>query len=626
MDGCERARRAGQCRKTGGIRAVLRPAAFHRRHRGHSCARRTSREAPATILDLGCGTGAAGAAWALACQSSRRSIGIDRHPWAIDEAQWTYQQLGVRRTSSSGRRRALARTAARRGRRGGLRAQRAAGRGPDHGREAACWTRSTRGGRVLVIEPIARGIAPWWDDAAAAFQRVRRTGGRVAAADRAAAAPAEVRSSGGTQSPRADVPQPVRVRHPTDARCVVTSRLSDERPRGHRSTRRTQQPSSAHTDRPRRRLRGYRNKSPVRDPRGLLRIPRRAADATRTCSVSCRSCSTRCSSIISIKYIVVVMRADNQGEGGILALTALLPRPRRGQRRHAWRRPRSPDSHRARHFRRRAPVRRRHDHAGDQHSGRRRRAVGRHTAVHQLGRADIRGHSDWPVRHSAARHAPGRATVRSGDGGVVRDHRAARRRVDPPRAASARGVRSQTWRDVLSRERLARLHGARHGLPRRHRRRGAVRGHGAFRQGSDSNRVVRAGPARAAAELFRAGCAAPHQCERHAALLPDGSLVGAAAVCRPLHVGGRDRLTGAHLRRLLGDAAGDSARLHATPRRRAHVGSRDGTDLRSAGELGADGLHDCDRDRLRVVGQTVGRLRNGGRHGHGHHRPSCSTW
>ena len=29
--------------------------------------------------------------------------------------------------------------------------------------------------------------------------------------------------------------------------------------------------------------------------------------------------------VISVKYIVVVMRADNQGEGGILALTALLP-------------------------------------------------------------------------------------------------------------------------------------------------------------------------------------------------------------------------------------------------------------------------------------------------------------
>ena len=29
--------------------------------------------------------------------------------------------------------------------------------------------------------------------------------------------------------------------------------------------------------------------------------------------------------VISIKYIAIVMRADNHGEGGILALTALLP-------------------------------------------------------------------------------------------------------------------------------------------------------------------------------------------------------------------------------------------------------------------------------------------------------------
>jgi KUP system potassium uptake protein len=33
--------------------------------------------------------------------------------------------------------------------------------------------------------------------------------------------------------------------------------------------------------------------------------------------------------VISIKYIAIVMRADNQGEGGILALTALLPSRRR---------------------------------------------------------------------------------------------------------------------------------------------------------------------------------------------------------------------------------------------------------------------------------------------------------
>ena len=36
--------------------------------------------------------------------------------------------------------------------------------------------------------------------------------------------------------------------------------------------------------------------------------------------------------VISVKYIAIVMRADNQGEGGILALTALLPQPRRAAR------------------------------------------------------------------------------------------------------------------------------------------------------------------------------------------------------------------------------------------------------------------------------------------------------
>ena len=36
--------------------------------------------------------------------------------------------------------------------------------------------------------------------------------------------------------------------------------------------------------------------------------------------------------IVSIKYIVLVMRADNQGEGGILALTALILRPQQSSR------------------------------------------------------------------------------------------------------------------------------------------------------------------------------------------------------------------------------------------------------------------------------------------------------
>jgi KUP system potassium uptake protein len=37
--------------------------------------------------------------------------------------------------------------------------------------------------------------------------------------------------------------------------------------------------------------------------------------------------------VVSIKYIVLVMRADNQGEGGILALTALILQPQQASRR-----------------------------------------------------------------------------------------------------------------------------------------------------------------------------------------------------------------------------------------------------------------------------------------------------
>src|SRR5687767_9965479 len=46
------------------------------------------------ILDLGCGTGSAGAAWALESPGAR-IIGADRHPWAVAEASWTYRVLGV---------------------------------------------------------------------------------------------------------------------------------------------------------------------------------------------------------------------------------------------------------------------------------------------------------------------------------------------------------------------------------------------------------------------------------------------------------------------------------------------------------------------------------------------------
>src|SRR5438132_5004145 len=47
------------------------------------------------ILDLGCGTGIAGAAWALELSPVPRLVGLDRNSWVLEECNWTYQQLGV---------------------------------------------------------------------------------------------------------------------------------------------------------------------------------------------------------------------------------------------------------------------------------------------------------------------------------------------------------------------------------------------------------------------------------------------------------------------------------------------------------------------------------------------------
>ena len=63
--------------------------------------------------------------------------------------------------------------------------------------------------------------------------------------------------------------------------------------------------------------------------------------------------------VISIKYLVFVMRADNRGEGGILALLALVPHEAREAAPGA-----ALGAGGARPVRRGAALRRRHDHAG----------------------------------------------------------------------------------------------------------------------------------------------------------------------------------------------------------------------------------------------------------------------
>src|SRR5215510_8288402 len=51
---------------------------------------------PKTILDFGCGTGSAGAAWALECDPRPSLVGVDRNGWALQECKWAQQKLGLR--------------------------------------------------------------------------------------------------------------------------------------------------------------------------------------------------------------------------------------------------------------------------------------------------------------------------------------------------------------------------------------------------------------------------------------------------------------------------------------------------------------------------------------------------
>ncbi|HET7616902.1 MAG TPA: class I SAM-dependent methyltransferase [Gemmatimonadaceae bacterium] len=115
------------------------------------------------IVDVGCGTGAAGAAWGAACDTAPKLHGVDRHPWAVAEATRTYREFGLRGRATVG-------DAARAplGRAWGSAAIIAytVNELPPPAREALLGRvkdAARTGARVLIVEPVARGAAPWWD-------------------------------------------------------------------------------------------------------------------------------------------------------------------------------------------------------------------------------------------------------------------------------------------------------------------------------------------------------------------------------------------------------------------------------------------------------------------------------
>ncbi len=129
---------------------------------------------PRSVVDLGCGTGPAGAAWALEAAGAPEILGVERSAWAVGEARWTLKTLGLRgrveradlcRAPLPGRGGAvlLAFTVNEIG---------DADRGGLLGRIVSA---AKRGAGVLLVEPLSRRALPWWDTWQAA---VLAAGGR----------------------------------------------------------------------------------------------------------------------------------------------------------------------------------------------------------------------------------------------------------------------------------------------------------------------------------------------------------------------------------------------------------------------------------------------------------------
>jgi len=127
---------------------------------------------PGIVVDLGCGTGVAGAAIATSVTPPLRVFGVDTHPWTLDEARFTYKAFGLSaevRRSHAAKTRLPAGTSI-------VVAAFVVNELKDQDRAALLDQIKHAKVSTLIVEPISQRISPWWSEWAAEFEKL---GGRA---------------------------------------------------------------------------------------------------------------------------------------------------------------------------------------------------------------------------------------------------------------------------------------------------------------------------------------------------------------------------------------------------------------------------------------------------------------
>jgi SAM-dependent methyltransferase len=131
-----------------------------------------SRSALSQVVDLGCGTGAAGAAVASALTSAPHVLGIDRQGWTLEEAAFTYRHFGLAHRIIRSDARVLQ---VRRPSDTLVLAAYVVNELDNAARDVlleSLMVAAKAGAALLVVEPIARSIAPWWNGWSAALREL----------------------------------------------------------------------------------------------------------------------------------------------------------------------------------------------------------------------------------------------------------------------------------------------------------------------------------------------------------------------------------------------------------------------------------------------------------------------